>query len=56
MERMDSYNHQSYGQCDVDAPSFRTVAQVGTKAPGTYTDVTFLHKVLQELGKTKKVE
>lgn len=30
---MDSYNHQSYGQCDVDAPNFRSVAQVGTKAP-----------------------
>lgn len=33
MERMDSYNHQSYGQCDVGAPDFRAVAKVGTKAP-----------------------
>jgi len=30
---MDSYNHESYGQCDVDAPDFRSVAQVETKAP-----------------------
>lgn len=30
---MDSYNHHSYGQCDVDAPSFRSMAQVGTEAP-----------------------
>ena len=33
MERMDSYNHQSYGQCDVGAPDFRAVAKVGTRAP-----------------------
>ncbi len=31
---MDSYNYDSYGQCDVGAPDFRSVAQVGTKAPG----------------------
>ncbi len=30
---MDSYNYDSYGQCDVAAPDFRSVAQVGTKAP-----------------------
>jgi peroxiredoxin len=30
---MDSYNHHSFGQCDVGAPNFRAVAQVGTKAP-----------------------
>jgi hypothetical protein len=30
---MDSYNHESFGQCDVGAPDFRSVAQVGTKAP-----------------------
>lgn len=37
---MDSYNHHSYGQCDVDAPSFRSVAQVGTRAPDfALTDV-----------------
>lgn len=37
---MDAYNHQSYGQCDVDAPNFRFVAQVGTKAPDfTLTDL-----------------
>lgn len=30
---MDSYNHHSYGQCDVAAPDFRSMAQVGTKAP-----------------------
>ena len=29
---MDSYNYHSYGQCDVGAPDFRSVAQVGTKA------------------------
>ncbi len=30
---MDSYNRHSYGLCDVDAPDFRSVAQVGTQAP-----------------------
>jgi peroxiredoxin len=30
---MDSYNHNSYGQCDVETPDFRSVAQIGTKAP-----------------------
>lgn len=30
---MDSYNDDSYGQCDVGAPDYRSVAQVGTKAP-----------------------
>lgn len=30
---MDSYNYHSYGQCDVGMPDFRSVAQVGTKAP-----------------------
>jgi len=30
---MDSYNHHSFGQCDVEAPGFLSVAQVGTKAP-----------------------
>ena len=30
---MDSYNYHSYGQCDVEAPNFRSVTQVGTKAP-----------------------
>jgi peroxiredoxin len=37
---MDSYNHRSFGQCDVDAPNFRSVAQVGTEAPAfTLTDL-----------------
>ena len=37
---MDSYNYESYGQCDVDAPSFRSVAQVGGRAPDfTLTDL-----------------
>jgi hypothetical protein len=40
MEQMDSYNHQSYGQCDVDAPDFWSVARVGEKAPElTLTDL-----------------
>jgi len=30
---MDSYNHDSFGQCDVGAPDFRSVGEVGTKAP-----------------------
>lgn len=30
---MDSYNHESFGQCDVGAPDFRSVAQVGSEAP-----------------------
>ena len=37
---MDSYNHDSFGQCDVGAPDFRSAARVGTKAPGfTLTDL-----------------
>lgn len=37
---MDSYNYDSFGQCDVDAPDFRSVVQVGTKAPDfTLTDL-----------------
>ena len=37
---MDSYNYESYGQCDVGAPDFRCVAQVGTEAPlFTLTDL-----------------
>ncbi len=31
---MHSYNYESYGQCDVGAPDFRSVAEVGTIAPG----------------------
>ncbi len=30
---MDSYNHESFGQCDIGAPDFRAVAKVGTRAP-----------------------
>ncbi len=30
---MDSYNYEGYGQCDVGAPYFRSVAQVGAEAP-----------------------
>lgn len=30
---MDSYNYDSFGQCDIGAPDFRSVAKVGTKAP-----------------------
>ncbi len=32
---MDSYNYDSFGQCDVGAPDFRSVAGVGTAAPGS---------------------
>lgn len=30
---MDSYNYDSFGQCEVGTPDFGLVAQVGTKAP-----------------------
>jgi peroxiredoxin len=30
---MDSYNHASFGQCDIGAPDFWAVAKVGTSAP-----------------------
>lgn len=30
---MDSYNHESFGQCDIGVPDFRSVAKVGTRAP-----------------------
>jgi hypothetical protein len=33
MGTVDSYNHESYGQCDLGAPDFWSVAQVGNKAP-----------------------
>jgi len=37
---MDSYNYDSYGQCDVGAPNFGSVVQVGTEAPDfTLTDL-----------------
>lgn len=31
---MDTYNQQSYGQCQLNAPDFFSVAKIGTKAPG----------------------
>jgi peroxiredoxin len=38
---MDSYNHASFGQCDINAPDFGAVAKVGTKAPNfTLSDLT----------------
>ncbi len=37
---MDSYNHDSFGQCDIGAPDFSAVAKVGAKAPNfTLTDL-----------------
>lgn len=30
---MSGYNYESYGQCDVDAPDFWSVAAVGSRAP-----------------------
>jgi peroxiredoxin len=30
---MDSYNHESFGQCDLGVPDFWSVAKVGTQAP-----------------------
>lgn len=30
---MDGYNYTAYGQCDLNAPDFRSVAKVGAKAP-----------------------
>ena len=30
---MDSYNHASFGQCDIGVPDFWAVAKVGTRAP-----------------------
>ena len=37
---MDSYNHDSFGQCDMGVPGFSSAAQVGTKAPDfTLTDL-----------------
>lgn len=37
---MDTYNYDSFGQCDVGAPDFRSVAPVSTKASDfTLTDL-----------------
>ncbi len=33
MRAMDYYNHESFGQCDLEAPDFWSVAKVGTQAP-----------------------
>jgi hypothetical protein len=33
VERIDNYNHRSFGQCDLEAPDFWSVAKVGTSAP-----------------------
>ena len=30
---MDTYNYDSFGQCEIGAPDFRSVAKIGTKAP-----------------------
>lgn len=30
---MSGYNYESFGQCDVGAPDFWSVAGIGTKAP-----------------------
>jgi peroxiredoxin len=30
---MDFYNYEAYGQCEVGAPDFRSVAKVGMRAP-----------------------
>ena len=30
---MDFYNYEGYGQCEIGAPDFRSVAKMGTKAP-----------------------
>jgi len=33
VETIDYYNHESFGQCDLRAPDFWSVAKVGTPAP-----------------------
>lgn len=33
MNRGDYYNYDSFGRCDLAAPDFRAVANVGGKAP-----------------------
>jgi hypothetical protein len=30
---MEDYNYDSFGQCDVGAPDFRSVARIGNPAP-----------------------
>jgi len=30
---MDAYNYEGYGQCDIGAPDFFSVAKVGAPAP-----------------------
>jgi peroxiredoxin len=30
---MDFYNYEAFGQCELGAPDFKSVAKVGTKAP-----------------------
>jgi peroxiredoxin len=30
---MDTYNYDSFGQCEIAAPDFRSVTKIGAKAP-----------------------
>lgn len=53
---MDSYNYEEYGQCDVEAPNFRSVAQVGTRAPDfTLVDLNGKKVSLSDFGGKKHV-
>lgn len=55
-EPMDSYNYESFGQCDISAPDFRAVAKVGTMAPNfTLTDLDGTEVSLKDFKEKKHV-
>jgi len=58
---MDLYNYEAYGQCEIGAPDFKSMAKVGTRAPNftlarldgkpvALTDVLGKKHVLLEFG------
>lgn len=53
---MDLYNYDSFGQCDVGAPDFRSVALAGTRAPDfTLTDLDGKRVSLSDFRRKKHV-
>jgi peroxiredoxin len=53
---MNSYNHAAFGQCDIGAPDFWTIAKVGTNTPNfTLTDLEGRRVSLEEFKGKKHV-
>ena len=53
---MDSYNYEGFGQCELGAPDFRSVARIGTAAPDfVLTDLDGIRVSLAEFKGKKHV-